>query len=86
MRHLKNRLTGFANQQMALRSFFNIIATMGWTNIISQIILLKDKLTYPFSRIALSTKVFPLNYQLPITIGMPQQTIQDTNIHRYILM
>lgn len=44
---------------------FNIIATMGWTNIISQIILLKDKLPYPFSGITLSTKIFPLNYQLP---------------------
>ena len=39
---------------------FNIIATMGWANIMSQIICLKDELPYPSSGITLSA--FAINY------------------------
>lgn len=44
---------------------FNITATMGWANIMSQIIHLKDELSYPSAGIALSA--FAINYINKVT-------------------
>ena len=44
---------------------FNIIATLGWANIMSQIIHLKDELSYPSAGIALSA--FAINYINKVT-------------------
>ncbi len=44
---------------------FNIISTIGWANIMSQIIHLKDELSYPSAGIALSA--FAINYINKVT-------------------